>query len=213
MARRIEIELTSARPDGTWTWRVAGARQPKGVLDGAILPASSKVGDILRADAEFELDGTVITAVVAPPEKRPPDLLALITDSRPFEGVTTSLVPKSPRRREWSEGGERRESRPRTDRPAGGRPGRERPSGREPREPGASREPGARDTGTGDRRDRPRRTERAERPEGTSRPDIAPGAFGAPGAAAGQATASSRRRQQLPQRGDGQPPARGACCR
>ena len=37
MARRIEIELTSARPDGTWTWRAAGAREPKGVLDGKLL--------------------------------------------------------------------------------------------------------------------------------------------------------------------------------
>ena len=29
MSRRIDIELTSARPDGTWTWRAAGARNPK----------------------------------------------------------------------------------------------------------------------------------------------------------------------------------------
>ena len=28
VARRIEIELTSARPDGTWTWRAAGALNP-----------------------------------------------------------------------------------------------------------------------------------------------------------------------------------------
>src|SRR5438034_747398 len=26
MSRRIEIELTSARPDGTWTWRAPGER-------------------------------------------------------------------------------------------------------------------------------------------------------------------------------------------
>ena len=49
MSRRIEIELTSARPDGSWTWRVAGAKQPKGVVEGALLPDDAKVGDVLRA--------------------------------------------------------------------------------------------------------------------------------------------------------------------
>ena len=41
MPRRIDIELTSARPDGSWTWRVAGAKQPKGVLEGTLLPAAA----------------------------------------------------------------------------------------------------------------------------------------------------------------------------
>ena len=36
----MEIELTSTRPDGTWTWRAAGARQPKGELDGGLLSRS-----------------------------------------------------------------------------------------------------------------------------------------------------------------------------
>ena len=152
MPRRIEIELTSARPDGSWTWRVAGAKQPKGVLDGALLPDSTKVGDILRADAEFELEGTIITAVVAPPEKRAPDRLAILGDSRPFEGVTTSLVPKSPRRRERPDGGERREGRP----PA-------RPDGQRP----AARRPGAPEG----RPDRAGRPDREGRPAGDRRPD------------------------------------------
>ena len=30
MPRRIDVELTSERADGTWTWRAAGAKQPKG---------------------------------------------------------------------------------------------------------------------------------------------------------------------------------------
>ncbi len=30
MSRRIDIELTSALPDGSWTWRAAGARKPNG---------------------------------------------------------------------------------------------------------------------------------------------------------------------------------------
>ena len=54
MSRRIEVELTSERPDGSWTWRAAGAREPKGELDGTLLPAGSKVGDVLKAEAEFD---------------------------------------------------------------------------------------------------------------------------------------------------------------
>ncbi|MUH55729.1 MAG: hypothetical protein F2683_02250, partial [Actinobacteria bacterium] len=49
MSRRIEIELTSSRPDGSWTWRAAGAREPKGVLDGTLLSQGSKPGDVVKA--------------------------------------------------------------------------------------------------------------------------------------------------------------------
>ncbi|MCU1451014.1 MAG: hypothetical protein JWP02_3184, partial [Acidimicrobiales bacterium] len=66
MAVRLEIELTSSRDDGTWTWRAAGAKQPKGVLDGSLLTAGAKVGDILRADAEQNIDGINVTAVLPP---------------------------------------------------------------------------------------------------------------------------------------------------
>ena len=69
MSRRIEIELTSARQDGTWTWRAAGAREPKGVLDGALLPTGAKIGSVLKADAEVELDGMTILSVTTTKEK------------------------------------------------------------------------------------------------------------------------------------------------
>ena len=42
MSRRIEIELTSKREDGTWTWRAAGALQPKGVVADSVVPASAR---------------------------------------------------------------------------------------------------------------------------------------------------------------------------
>src|ERR1700731_3764795 len=121
MSRKIDIELTSARPDGSWTWRVVGAKQPKGVLDGAVLPPGSKVGDVLRAEAEFELEGTIINSVAPPPGKRPePDRLELLSDARPFEGVTTSLVPKSGRpRRDRDDRGPRSDRPPRSGRPDG----------------------------------------------------------------------------------------------
>src|SRR6476619_6941613 len=63
MSRRIEIELTSARSDGTWNWRAAGAREPKGVLEGSLLPEGSKIGSILKADTEVELDGITVLSV------------------------------------------------------------------------------------------------------------------------------------------------------
>ena len=52
MSRRIDIELTSDRGDGSWTWRAAGAKQPKGVLRAELLPAGAVVGQELRADVE-----------------------------------------------------------------------------------------------------------------------------------------------------------------
>ncbi|HCB37945.1 MAG TPA: hypothetical protein DEP66_07095, partial [Acidimicrobiaceae bacterium] len=69
MSRRIEIELTSRRDDGRWTWRAAGAKQPKGELDAKILPNGAKPGDVLRAEADFDLDGIVIREVLPPKER------------------------------------------------------------------------------------------------------------------------------------------------
>ena len=85
MARRIEIELTSSRPDGSWTWRAAGAREPRGVLDGNLLPEGAKAGDVLRAEAEFEIDGITIVSVLAPKENsRPePQRIEIIGSGRP----------------------------------------------------------------------------------------------------------------------------------
>ena len=57
MSRRLEIELTSTRPDGSWTWRAAGAKQPKGDLDGALLPEGTEVGAVLRVEGFACPDG------------------------------------------------------------------------------------------------------------------------------------------------------------
>src|SRR3954453_9446578 len=69
MSRRIEVELTSDRGDGSWTWRAAGARQPKGSLDASLLPAGAPGGQVLRADADFDIDGVTIVAVLPAVEK------------------------------------------------------------------------------------------------------------------------------------------------
>jgi len=101
VGRRIEIELTSSRPDGTWTWRAAGARQPKGVLDVGLAPEGAKPGDVLRVEADFELEGIVVTSVLASKEapKVDPGRIEIIgSASADQPGVTTQLVGKAARR-------------------------------------------------------------------------------------------------------------------
>ncbi|MDZ7732444.1 MAG: hypothetical protein U5R31_04425 [Acidimicrobiia bacterium] len=95
MSRRIEIELTSARDDGTWTWRAAGAREPKGTLDGQLLHKGATVGEVLRAEADFDVDGISIIEVLPPRRERSePERLELLGTGGPSEGVTTQLVGK-----------------------------------------------------------------------------------------------------------------------
>lgn len=95
MSRRLEIELTSQRQDGSWTWRAAGAKQPKGELDGSVLPAGSSVGDVLRAEADFLIDGIEILSVLPPKAARKePERLELLGSGREEPLVTTQLAPK-----------------------------------------------------------------------------------------------------------------------
>jgi len=97
MSRRIEVELTSSREDGTWTWRAAGAKLPKGELNGSLLFAAAKVGDVVRADADFMMDGIDIIAVLPPKgaRKEPERIVIVGTPRRDDEPlVTTKLAPK-----------------------------------------------------------------------------------------------------------------------
>ena len=96
MSRRIEVELTSSRDDGVWTWRAAGAKQPKGELDGGLLYDGAAVGDVVRADAEFYLDGIEILSVLAPKRKREAkvETIEVIGSGRTEELVTTQLAKK-----------------------------------------------------------------------------------------------------------------------
>src|SRR4051812_38216491 len=118
MSRRIDIELTSSRDDGSWTWRAAGAKQPKGVLDGDLLYPGAKAGDVVRAEAEFEIDGITVISVLAPKEKRTePERLEIIGPPREHQGVTSSLVPKRERQgRDRDRDGDRGERGDRPDR-------------------------------------------------------------------------------------------------
>lgn len=170
MSRRIDIELTSSRPDGTWTWRAAGAREPKGVLDGTLLPAGAAIGSIFRADAEAELDGMTIVSVTDPKGKSTKSgLLELIPSSKPFEAVTQQLATRD--RGERRDRGDRKDrgdrpERGRRDRPAGERPAGERPTGERRDRGGRPNGERPRDAETGDRR--------GPRPDRRNRPAFAP---------------------------------------
>jgi len=117
MATRIDIEVTSDRGDGTYTWRAAGAKQPKGVFNAALLPSGASVGDVLRADAEFTVDGPELISLVAPKAAKPDliERLEVIGTQQPTEAVTTQLAKKG-------RGGRGRDNR----RGGGGRDGRDR---------------------------------------------------------------------------------------
>jgi hypothetical protein len=155
MSRRIDIELTSSLSDGTWTWRAAGARQPKGVLDGSVLPDDAKVGDQLKVDVEQELDGISVLGVVGGRTKQERDLLALLPLEREFQPVIETRARRD------------RNDRPRRD------DGDRRPRRDDKRRDGKS--------GADARGDRPRRDDagapdarRGPRREGGDRPQTAP---------------------------------------
>lgn len=155
---RIAVELTSERPDGTWTWRAAGARQPKGVLDGKLLPAGARIGDVVRAEADFDLEGITVTTVLAPKgERREPKRLEVLGTGRDDPSVTTNLrrsgsEDEKPSRRPPPDAGRRggrsdarpageraREGGRERQRPSTQRPSTHRPSGRPTREAGDER--------------------------------------------------------------------------
>jgi len=171
MSHRIDVELTSVREDGTWTWRAAGARQPKGVLDASVLYEGAKVGDVVRAEAEFELEGISISSVLPPREKKrsEPERLEITGSPSRQEGVTSSLVRRSGRADRGGRDGDgaRRRSRRDGDDAAPDRPRRERPrqagEGRTRR--GEASRP--REDASGDgRHDRARRPRRDAEPAG-----------------------------------------------
>ena len=135
MSKRIDIELTSNRGDGTWTWRAAGAKTPKGTLNGSILDAGAKTGDTIKVEAEFDLDGVEILSLVRTKEKAVRgNLLQIIGSEKEFQPVTQKLADKSKDRKPKRDG----DRKPRRD--ADKRPPREGAEGeksgdRRPRRP------------------------------------------------------------------------------
>ncbi|MGH9298284.1 MAG: hypothetical protein ACRDZT_00025 [Acidimicrobiales bacterium] len=134
----MDIELTSTRDDGTFTWRAAGARQPKGSVTLELLPKGAKAGDVVRAEVEIEIDGITVVSVLPPKEKGPETgKIEFIGPQRAVAGVTTVLASKSGRSRSDHDG-ERRPRRADGDRRPRREGGARRPSeagGQETRDP------------------------------------------------------------------------------
>jgi hypothetical protein len=171
MSTRIDIELTSRRDD-TFTWRAAGAKQPKGEIAATMLASDAKVGDVLRVDTERHLDGVNVIAVLGGGRQRKEAERIEIIDRKPSEDQLVTL-----QRAERGRGGGRsdrgdrgdRPDRPRGDRDRGpGGPGGDR--GRRERRPDGARPEGRADGG--DRSARPR-SDRPSRPR-TDRPSTPP---------------------------------------
>ena len=142
MSRRIDIELTSSQSDGSWTWRAAGAREPKGTVPGSVLPAGATVGATLRVEVEQGLDGIEVLGVVGGRQRSDNEgRLEIIGSESSFEPVIETRA-KRPR------GEGRRDDR---------RPRRE---GAGPRDRRRDRRDGDSSGNAEGRRDRPRREER-----------------------------------------------------
>jgi hypothetical protein len=150
MSRRIDIELTSRVGDDSWTWRAAGARQPKGTVGAAMVPAGEKVGSVLQADVEVSLDGIEVLSLSAAKPLRSPEKMEGRIEVRGTPkrapDVSVILAPGSGKRRRDDDGGDRRDRRDRRD-------------GR-----------GRSDADRGPRDERTERDDRSERPRGGSGP-------------------------------------------
>ncbi len=152
MSRRIDIELTSQTGDGSWTWRAAGARQPKGTVAAALVPAGETVGAVLRADVEVGLEGIEILSLSTAkpahsPEKTQGRIEVKGTPKRAPD-VSVILAPGSDKRRRDDDDerrdrrggsrrgpdGEGRRDERGGDRPRAGSTGPRRPGGRRPSE-------------------------------------------------------------------------------
>jgi hypothetical protein len=170
MSRRIDIELTSQTADGSWTWRAAGARQPKGVVEAALVPSGEKVGSVLLAEVEVSLEGIeVLSLSDAKPQRSPEKAEGRIevrgTPKRAPD-VSVVLAPGSnKRRRDDGEGRDRRERRGRGDRDGDTRDQRGDERGDRPRAASGPRRPGGRRPGERDAR--PARGERPAAPTST----------------------------------------------
>lgn len=151
MATRIDIELTSRQDEGkTFTWRAAGARQPKGAAEASLFPEGAQVGDEFRVETEMDVDGIRVTQVVPAKGKEPKKVETLELIARDDEPLVTQVLAEKGRGR-----GDRGDRGPRR---GGGRDGgRGRKDGdRGPRGEGGDRGPRGEGGRRGGGNDRPR---------------------------------------------------------
>jgi hypothetical protein len=175
MSRRIDIELTSQTGDGSWTWRAAGAKQPKGTVEAALVPPGEAVGAVLRADVEIGLEGIEVLSLTSAKPARSPEKtegrIEVKGTPKRAPDVSVILAPGSDkRRRDRDDDGERRDRRGGNRRGPGGEGRSDERGGERPARGGSGggsgpRRPGERRPGEGD--GRPARGERPVAPTST----------------------------------------------
>ncbi len=172
MPRRIEIEITSLQGEVA-TWRAAGAKMPKGVLNVDLVPGGPVVGGVYRADIEQYMEGLEVVAVMPPKTASPLDprqeRIELLPSAKPIPDVVVTYASKGRGpRRDGDRDGSRDGARPgaRGSR-SGPRDGSRRDDSRRPSSPRPERDA----AGTTEHGDRPARPERGERPVRTERGD------------------------------------------
>jgi hypothetical protein len=187
MSRRIEIEITSLKGDVA-TWRAAGAKLPKGVLNASLVPGGPVVGNVYRADIEQFMEGIDVLSVMAPKTASPLDprheRVELIPSVKQGPDVVVTYAPKG---RGGRRDGERQEGEGRREgakRPAGrpalkDRPGAAGRPDRGPRTEGADRGPRTEGADRGPRTEGADRGPRTEGADRGPRPDRGPRTEGA----------------------------------
>lgn len=126
MSRRIDIEITSINGP-TATWRAAGARQPKGVLNVSLLASGFTVGGTYRAEIEQDMESIEVLSVAPPKTASPMDprneRISILVPEQKGPDVQVIYAPKGRGRRD----DDRSDRGSRSDRPRSGGP-RERKS-------------------------------------------------------------------------------------
>ena len=90
---KIDVEITSQREDGDWTWRAVGAREPKGTVEASLLPDDLTIGTQFSVETEHFLDGIVVTKVFdkkQEPEKG--ETLEILGSGEQADLLTTQLA-------------------------------------------------------------------------------------------------------------------------
>ncbi len=165
---RMEIELTSTREDGQWTWRAAGARQPRGTVANDLVPDDTSVGDVLRVEVEQFMDGIEVTSVLADrAERSEPETLEILGSGNNEPLVTTKLAGRRGRRRD-EDGPRGRSGKDRRPRRDDDKRDGDKGAGRKDRRPRRDDDKRDGDKGAG-RRSRPGRRSQA-RPDAEAKP-------------------------------------------
>jgi len=90
---KIDVEITSQREDGDWTWRAVGAREPKGTVGASLLPDDLVVGAKFSVETEHFLDGIVVTKVFDQKQaSEKGETLELLGSGQQTDLVTTQLA-------------------------------------------------------------------------------------------------------------------------